>query len=84
MWISEGFIHPLDRSSSYDNQLENLADGYYQELITRNLIEPTEESALTRYTCTMHDVVQSFAEFMSKEESLVVQDTQDEGGSRIG
>jgi hypothetical protein len=40
-------------------------------------------SALTQYYCTMHDVVRSFVEFMSKEESLVVQDKQDEGGSRI-
>ena len=84
MWISEGFIHPPDRSSSsYDDWLEEIADGYYQELITRNLIEPTEKSALTRYSCTMHDVVRSFAEFMSKEESLVVQDQQDDGGSKI-
>ncbi|XP_066342285.1 putative disease resistance protein RGA4 [Miscanthus floridulus] len=84
MWISEGFIHPPDRSSSsYDDWLEEIADGYYQELITRNLIEPTKESAVTRYSCTMHDVVRSFAEFMSKEESLVVQDQQDDGVSKI-
>ncbi|XP_066342323.1 putative disease resistance protein RGA4 [Miscanthus floridulus] len=84
MWISEGFIHPPDRStSSYDDWLEEIAEGYYQELITRNLIEPATESALTRYSCTMHDVVRSFAEFMSKEESLVVQDQQDDGGSKI-
>ena len=81
MWISEGFIHPPDRSSSsYDDWLEEIANGYYQELITRNLIEP--ESALTPYSCTMHDVVRSFAEFMSKEESLMVQDEQDGGGSK--
>jgi len=30
----------------------------------------------------MHDVVRSFAEFMSKEESLMVQDEQDGGGSK--
>jgi hypothetical protein len=82
MWISEGFIHPPDRSStSSDDQLEEIADGYYQELIMRNLIEPTKKSSITRYSCTMHDVLRSFAEFMSKEESLVVQDEQDAGGS---
>ena len=83
MWISEGFIHPEHRSStSYGDQLEEIADGYYQELIMRNLIEPTEELALTQYKCTMHDVVRSFAEFMSKEELLMVQDEQDGGGSK--
>jgi Leucine-rich repeat (LRR) protein len=84
MWISEGFIHPPDRSSSsYDDWLEEIANEYYQELIMRNLIEPAKKSSITRYSCTMHDVVRSFAEFMSKEESLVVQDQQDGGGSKI-
>jgi Leucine-rich repeat (LRR) protein len=82
MWISEGFIHPQDRSSSDNDRLEEIADGYCQELITRNLIEPTKESSVSKYYCTMHDVVRSFAEFMSKEESLVVQNEQVGDGSR--
>ncbi|KAL6908009.1 hypothetical protein ACP4OV_002179 [Aristida adscensionis] len=73
MWVSEGFIQPLDRSNiSQDDRLEEVAIEYYQELITRNLIEPTEEYSLSGYRCTMHDVVRSFAEFMAGEELLML------------
>src|SRR5687767_3055445 len=34
MWISEGFIQPhADKSSSHDDQLEEIATKYYKELI---------------------------------------------------
>ena len=74
MWISEGFIQPLDGSStiSQEYEFEEMATEYYQELIKRNLIEPTKEYSLTRYRCTMHDVVRTFAEYVAREESLVV------------
>ncbi|CAN6226878.1 unnamed protein product [Urochloa humidicola] len=72
MWISEGFIQPLDESSWNEHELEETATEYYQELIRRNLIEPTLEYSLTGYRCTMHDVVRSFAEFMAREESVVM------------
>ncbi|KAF8699056.1 hypothetical protein HU200_034747 [Digitaria exilis] len=65
MWVSEGFIQP------HDDRLEEVAIEYYEELITRNLIEPTQPT--TRYRCRMHDVVRSFAEFMAGGESFVVQ-----------
>ncbi|GJN05101.1 hypothetical protein PR202_ga22703 [Eleusine coracana subsp. coracana] len=69
MWISEGFIQPRD-ASSQDDRLEEVAIEYYQELIMRNLIEPINYATI--YKCTMHDVVRSFAEFMAREESLVL------------
>ncbi|CAL4978902.1 unnamed protein product [Urochloa decumbens] len=75
MWISEGFIQPQDRSNSYDDR-EAVATEYYWELVTRNLIEPTTESSITAYEFTVHDVLRSFAEFMAREESLVIQNEQ--------
>ncbi|CAL4991886.1 unnamed protein product [Urochloa decumbens] len=81
MWISEGFIQPQHGSSSRGDQLEDIANEYYRDLIMRNLIEPIEDSTMNGYYCTMHDVVRSFAEFMAREESLVVQDEQTPGGS---
>ncbi|CAL4980117.1 unnamed protein product [Urochloa decumbens] len=81
MWISEGFIQPRHGSSSQEDQLEDIAKEYYRDLIMRNLIEPTEDSTMNGYHCTMHDVVRSFAEFMAREELLVVQDEQAPGGS---
>lgn len=70
MWISEGFIQPRNSRGSQDDGLEEVAIEYYQELIMRNLIEPINYSNI--YKCTMHDVVRSFAEFMAREESLVL------------
>jgi len=49
-----------------------MATEYYRELIKRNLIQPTKGYLLTGYRCTMHDVVRTFAEYMAREESLVV------------
>ncbi|XP_066340552.1 putative disease resistance RPP13-like protein 1 [Miscanthus floridulus] len=74
MWISEGFIQALDGSStiSQEYEFEEMATEYYRELIKRNLIEPTKEHSLTGYRCTMHDVVRTFAEYVAREESLVV------------
>ena len=68
MWISKGFVQPQDDSSSQDDRLEEEAIKYYQELINRNLIEPTEGAVV--YQCTMHDMVRTFAEFMAREDSL--------------
>jgi len=76
MWISEGFVQPQDGSNSNDHRLEEIATEYYHELITRNLIEPTKGNHISKYHCTMHDVVRSFAEFMAREESLLVVQSQ--------
>ncbi|KAL6908019.1 hypothetical protein ACP4OV_002189 [Aristida adscensionis] len=80
MWISEGFIQPQEGSSSHNDRVEEVATKYYRELITRNLIEPTPTSSMTGYECTMHDVIRSFAEFMAREESLVILGEQAAGG----
>ncbi|CAD6255487.1 unnamed protein product [Miscanthus lutarioriparius] len=75
MWISEGLIQPPDKrrsKSSHEYGLEDIATEYYRELIKRNLLEPMQGYTLTGYKCTMHDVVRSFAEYMVREESVVM------------
>ncbi|VAI94407.1 unnamed protein product [Triticum turgidum subsp. durum] len=67
MWISEGFIH------GNSNDLEELGEKYYKELVSRNLIEP-DKSYAKIWVCSMHDVVRSFAQYMTKDEALVAQD----------
>ncbi|CAL4915385.1 unnamed protein product [Urochloa decumbens] len=64
MWISEGFVH----GSALD-ELEESGRQYYKELIMRNLIEPDKEY-IDQYHCTMHDVVRSFGQYVSGDESL--------------
>ncbi|KAJ1255505.1 hypothetical protein BS78_K201200 [Paspalum vaginatum] len=76
MWVSEGFIQSPAAESSHKYGLEEIANEYYRELIKRNLIEPTEKYSITASVCTMHDVVRSFAEYMAREESLVVVDKE--------
>uniref|UniRef100_A0ACD5VLL5 Uncharacterized protein n=1 Tax=Avena sativa TaxID=4498 RepID=A0ACD5VLL5_AVESA len=64
MWISEGFVH------GNSSDLEELGTNYYKELISRNLIEQ-DESLPSLWVCHMHDVVRSFAQYTTKDESLV-------------
>nr|UBY07473.1 NBS-LRR disease resistance protein [Dasypyrum villosum] len=64
MWISEGFIHGTS------DGLEELGTKYYKELILRNLIEP-DAYYVDQRVCNMHDVVRSFAQYVSRDEALV-------------
>uniref|UniRef100_A0A8R7JW06 Disease resistance RPP13-like protein 1 n=2 Tax=Triticum urartu TaxID=4572 RepID=A0A8R7JW06_TRIUA len=67
MWISEGFIH------GNSNDLEELGKKYYKDLVSRNLIEP-DKSYANLWVCSMHDVVRSFAQYMTKDEALMAKD----------
>ncbi|TVU26657.1 hypothetical protein EJB05_29211, partial [Eragrostis curvula] len=65
MWISEGLVH-----GNLDD-LEKIGQGYYDELILRNLIEPSTKF-VDHMLCSMHDVVRSFAQYIVRDEALVV------------
>ncbi|KAM0826518.1 hypothetical protein ACQ4PT_068825 [Festuca glaucescens] len=71
MWISEGFVQPDERSESGQLDLEEIGVEYHRELVARNLLEP-DESAESGWVYVMHDVVRSFAQFVAREEALVV------------
>ncbi|KAM3215645.1 hypothetical protein ACQJBY_067590 [Aegilops geniculata] len=77
MWISEGFIH------GNSNDLEELGKIYYKELVSRNLIEP-DKSYVDLWVCSMHDVVRSFAQYMTKDEALVTQDGENDILAKLG
>uniref|UniRef100_A0ACD5TS89 Uncharacterized protein n=1 Tax=Avena sativa TaxID=4498 RepID=A0ACD5TS89_AVESA len=64
MWMSEGFVH------GNSSDLEELGTNYYKELLSRNLIE-RDKSLPSLWVCHMHDVVRSFAQYTTKDESLV-------------
>ncbi|XBH53531.1 hypothetical protein VPH35_076008 [Triticum aestivum] len=65
MWIGEGFVH------GDSDRLEELGIEYHKELALRNLIEP-DMSCSGPYFCNMHDVVRPFAQFVSRNEALVL------------
>ncbi|KAF0896927.1 hypothetical protein E2562_030776, partial [Oryza meyeriana var. granulata] len=72
MWISEGFLH------GSTNDLEELGEECYKELIDRNLIEPDVGYA-GEWVSSMHDVVRSFAQHLARDEALVVSSTDEIG-----
>uniref|UniRef100_A0ACD5WKK2 Uncharacterized protein n=1 Tax=Avena sativa TaxID=4498 RepID=A0ACD5WKK2_AVESA len=74
MWISEGFIQGDQRSESDQHDLEEIGTEYHQELVNRNLLELDSYDNLYNYS--MHGVVCSFAQFVAREEALVVQKDQ--------
>ncbi|KAM3193374.1 hypothetical protein ACQJBY_070157 [Aegilops geniculata] len=76
MWISEGFIH------GNSNDLEESGRNYYNELISRNLIEPNI-NYVDQYYCSMHDVVRSFAQYMTKDEAFTTQDGDNDMLTRL-
>ncbi|XP_047080688.1 disease resistance RPP13-like protein 4 [Lolium rigidum] len=76
MWIGEGILH-----GTSDN-LEELGTKYYKELIVRNLIEPDAEY-IDQEVCSMHDVVRSFAQFVSRDEVLAAHSGETNIGSKL-
>jgi len=64
MWIGEGFVHGNSRD------LEVLGKEYYDQLIARNLLEP-DQGYIDHLVCNMHDVVRSFAQYLTRDEALI-------------
>ncbi|XP_048548096.1 putative disease resistance RPP13-like protein 1 [Triticum urartu] len=64
MWICEGLLQ--GGSTSLEEGKRN-----YKELILRNLTE-IDPSFPSQLICNMHDVIRSFAQFMARDETLVV------------
>ncbi|KAG1361079.1 putative disease resistance protein RGA4 [Cocos nucifera] len=67
-WVAEGFV----RRAQGDATMEDLAEDYYRELITRNLLRPILDG--TR--CTIHDLLRSLARFLMHDESIFLGDEQ--------
>uniref|UniRef100_A0ACD5TGU3 Uncharacterized protein n=1 Tax=Avena sativa TaxID=4498 RepID=A0ACD5TGU3_AVESA len=74
MWISEGFVQPGDRSESAQLDVEEIAVEYHRELVARNLLE-LNMLGKSGWVYTMHDVIRSFAQFVAREEALLVEET---------
>ncbi|XP_062213650.1 putative disease resistance RPP13-like protein 1 [Phragmites australis] len=67
LWIAEGYLH-----NKMNSMLpEDLGFEYYKELVSRNLLEP-DKKAYDHSGCTMHDVVHSFAQYITKDEGVLV------------
>lgn len=66
LWIAEGFIEERG-----DSTLEEVAEGYLNELVHRNMLQPEECNSFRRIrSCKMHDIVRQLAIDLSRKESF--------------
>lgn len=72
MWIAEGFV----RDDTGSRLPEDLGIEYYKELISWNLLE-YDTQIKDQSGWIMHDVVRSFAQYVIKDEGLLVNEGKD-------
>ncbi|RCV41419.1 hypothetical protein SETIT_9G134600v2, partial [Setaria italica] len=72
LWIAAGHVH----NKMSCKVPEKLGKEYYNELVSRNLLEP-DKSYYSTVVCRMHDVVRSFAQYIIKDEGILISDGQD-------
>ncbi|XP_044972005.1 putative disease resistance protein RGA4 [Hordeum vulgare subsp. vulgare] len=65
LWIAEGFIE-----EQQGQLLEDIAEGYYYELIHRNLLQP-DNTIFNQSQCRMHDLLRQLACKLSREECFI-------------
>jgi disease resistance protein RPM1 len=71
LWIVEGFISHRGQST-----LEEVADGYFTELIHLSMLQFVEHDEIGRVvTCRMHDIVRELALSISTKERFGLADT---------
>lgn len=63
-WATEGFVREEHVNSIYET-----AEGYYLELIRRNLLQPKPEF-IDKGESTMHDLLRSLGQHLTKDHSL--------------
>uniref|UniRef100_A0ACD5VEI1 Uncharacterized protein n=1 Tax=Avena sativa TaxID=4498 RepID=A0ACD5VEI1_AVESA len=63
-WVAEGFVRKEHGRSIYKT-----AEGYYYELIKRNLLQPKPEF-VNQAVSTMHDILRSLGQHLTKHYSL--------------
>uniref|UniRef100_A0A0E0J5C7 Uncharacterized protein n=1 Tax=Oryza nivara TaxID=4536 RepID=A0A0E0J5C7_ORYNI len=65
LWVAEGFVEVHK-----DQLLEDTAEEYYYELISRNLLQPVDTS-FDQSKCKMHDLLRQLACHPSREECYI-------------
>ncbi|KAL6654475.1 hypothetical protein ACP70R_007940 [Stipagrostis hirtigluma subsp. patula] len=73
MWISQGYIQVTAADQGRMKEAEDIGIFYYNDLMTRNLIELALDIVVDGTVSRMHDVIRSFGQYIAKEEALVVQ-----------
>ncbi|XP_066334123.1 putative disease resistance protein RGA3 [Miscanthus floridulus] len=74
LWISEGYVN--NKTTALSELFEDVGLKHYRELVSRNLLEP-KKGSYGHSACTMHDVIRSFAQYITKHEGVLVGEGQD-------
>ncbi|XP_010066297.2 putative disease resistance protein RGA4 [Eucalyptus grandis] len=71
LWVAEGFIQPSNKTP----HLEDIAHGYFMELLRSNFFQDFQKHPFTREeTCKMHDLMHDLACLVARTEYGVAQD----------
>ncbi|GLT83026.1 hypothetical protein SLE2022_013390 [Rubroshorea leprosula] len=72
LWMAEGFLQPFSESYS---EMEDIGDKYFNALSSYSLFQDTERDSYgSIIACKMHDLVHDLAQFVSKSQTLVLED----------
>uniref|UniRef100_A0A0A9AXG7 Disease resistance protein winged helix domain-containing protein n=1 Tax=Arundo donax TaxID=35708 RepID=A0A0A9AXG7_ARUDO len=67
-WVAEGFV----TNGTTTRTLEEVAENYFYELISRSMIQPSKLDNLGNVkTCTIHDIVHDIAVSISRQGNYV-------------
>ncbi|XP_007033614.2 PREDICTED: putative disease resistance protein RGA3 [Theobroma cacao] len=73
LWMAEGFLQSSDGSYT---EMEIIGDRFFNELLLSSLFQDVEKDVHGNIkTCKMHDVIHDLALFVSKAETLVLDET---------
>jgi hypothetical protein len=64
-WVAEGFVRKEHNYAVYE-----IAQGYYHELIRRNILQPKPE-LVNKCISTMHDLLRSLGQYLTRDHSLL-------------
>ncbi|XP_034678718.1 putative disease resistance protein RGA4 isoform X2 [Vitis riparia] len=69
LWITQGYI----QSTNGNEQLEDIGDQYFKELLSRSLLEEVEKDDFNNtLSCKMHDLIHDLAQSIVGSEILVL------------
>ncbi|GKV45240.1 hypothetical protein SLEP1_g52349 [Rubroshorea leprosula] len=72
LWMAEGFLQPL--SERY-MEMEDIGDRYFNSLSSYSLFQDAERDSYgSVIACKMHDLVHDLAQFVSKSQTLILED----------
>ncbi|GLT33490.1 hypothetical protein SLA2020_080760 [Shorea laevis] len=75
LWMAEGFLQPFSESYLEMEKMEDVGDRYFNALLSYSLFQDAKRDSYGNITaCKMHDLVHDLAQFISKSQTLILED----------